>query len=176
MKACLISNVSVSFSVLNFWTSPLELEIDDVHLVLGPSTYFRSNNESYIEEPQEDILNHSYDSTNAFNVFEHEMKIKANTVHEQANIDKNIKNLEELRYLASTDFLKARLLDEESQVKNVRLIFKNIKLTIRRLHIRYEDDHYSAALGKKFAFGITIDQLNIFSGVDEWDFSSTIAQ
>lgn len=113
MKACLIANVSVAFSVLNFWTSPLELEIDDVHLVLGPSTYFRSNDESYIDEPQEDILNLSYDSTNAFNVFEHEMKIKANTVHDPG-LDKNYKNIEELRYLASTDFLKTRLLDEES--------------------------------------------------------------
>ena len=103
------------------------------------------------------------------------MKIKANTVHEhQAGLDKSYKNLEELRYLASTDFLKGRLLDEESQVKNVRLIFKNIKLVIRRLHIRYEDDHYSAGLGKKFAFGITIDQVKIFSGSDEWDFSQSI--
>lgn len=51
-----------------------------MHLVLGPSTFFRSNDESYIEETPEDILNMSYDSTNAFNVFEHEMKIKANTI------------------------------------------------------------------------------------------------
>lgn len=82
IKAGLIQNVGVTFSVLNFWSSPLELELNDVHLVLGPSSYFRSSDESYIEEPQEDMLNHSYDSTNAFNVFEHEMKIKANTVHD----------------------------------------------------------------------------------------------
>ena len=50
-----------------------------MYLVLGPSTFFRSNDESYIEETPEDIMNMSYDSTNAFNVFEHEMKIKANT-------------------------------------------------------------------------------------------------
>jgi hypothetical protein len=64
--------------VLSFWTSPLELVIDDVFLVLGPSTFFRSNVESYIEETNDDLLNLSYDSTNAFNVFDHEMKIKAN--------------------------------------------------------------------------------------------------
>ena len=40
--------------------------------------FFRSNDESYIDEGEEDLLNTSYDSTNAFNVFEHEMKIKAN--------------------------------------------------------------------------------------------------
>ena len=79
LKAGLISKVRVSFSLLSFWSSPLEIQIEDMYLVLGPSTFFRSNDESYIEETPEDIMNMSYDSTNAFNVFEHEMKIKANT-------------------------------------------------------------------------------------------------
>jgi hypothetical protein len=79
LKAGLISKVRVSFSLLSFWSSPLEIQIEDMYLVLGPSTFFRSNEESYIEETPEDIMNMSYDSTNAFNVFEHEMKIKANT-------------------------------------------------------------------------------------------------
>jgi hypothetical protein len=78
LKAGLIKKMNVKFSVLSFWTSPLELVIDDVFLVLGPSTFFRSNVESYIEETNDDLLNLSYDSTNAFNVFDHEMKIKAN--------------------------------------------------------------------------------------------------
>ena len=79
LKVGLIKNVNINFSVLSFWSSPLDLQIDDVYLVMGPSTYFRSHNESYIEESPEDLLNASYDSTNAFNVFEHEMKIKAST-------------------------------------------------------------------------------------------------
>lgn len=78
LKVGLIKSVKIKFSVLSFWTSPLQLEVDEVYLVLGPSTYFRSNDESYIEESQQDLLNQSYDSTNAFNIFEHEMKIKAN--------------------------------------------------------------------------------------------------
>ena len=79
LKVGLIRNVNITFSVLSFWTSPLELVIDDVYLVLGPSTYFRSNEDSYIEETGPDLLNASYDSTNAFNIFDHEMKIKANS-------------------------------------------------------------------------------------------------
>ena len=78
LKVGLVKNVNVAFSVLSFWSSPLELAIDDVYLLVGPSAYFRSNDESYIEESAEDLLNASYDSTNAFNVFDHEMKIKAN--------------------------------------------------------------------------------------------------
>ena len=109
-------------------------------------------------------MNASYDSTNAFNVFEHEMKIKPNNENElpgQADRSPNCaeshqKALENLKYLSQTDFLKEKLIDEEKQVQNVRLIFKNIKLSIDRLHIRYEDDYYQAELGKKFAFGIII--------------------
>ena len=76
LKVGFIKNVNITFSLLNFWHNPLELAIEDVYLVMGPSTYFRSNSDSYIEENPEDIMNASYDSTNAFNVFDHEMKIK----------------------------------------------------------------------------------------------------
>ena len=77
MKVGLIERVNVSFSLINFWNSPLEIEIEDVYLVIAPSTYFSSSDESYIAESQEDLMNTSYDSTNAFNIFDHEMKIKA---------------------------------------------------------------------------------------------------
>ena len=76
LKVGKVMNVKISFSILNFWSSPLEMTIDDVYLILGPSTYFRSSQDSYIEENTKDLLNSSYDSTNAFNVFDHEMKIK----------------------------------------------------------------------------------------------------
>ena len=76
LKVGLIKNVNITFSILNFWNNPLEMTVDDIYLVMGPSTYFRSNTDSYIEENTKDLLNASYDSTNAFNVFDHEMKIK----------------------------------------------------------------------------------------------------
>lgn len=76
LKVGLIKNVNITFSILNFWSNPLELKVEDLYLVLGPSTFFRSNTDSYIEENSNDLLNSSYDSTNAFNVFDHEMKIK----------------------------------------------------------------------------------------------------
>ena len=135
--------MNITFSVLSFWTSPLELVIDDVYLVLGPSTFFRSNEDSYIVESGPDLLNATYDSTNAFNVFDHEMKIKQNTATQKAaSMAPDFKSIENLKYLSISDRLKEGLIDEEKQVQNVRLIFKNIKLNISRLHIRYEDDYY----------------------------------
>ena len=76
LKVGTIANVTVAFSILSFWNSPLEVDVEDIYLLLVPSTFFKSNNDSYIEESKDDLLNASYDSTNAFNVFEHEMKIK----------------------------------------------------------------------------------------------------
>lgn len=64
--------------------------------------------------------------------------------------------------------MRERLIEEETQVQNVRLIFRNIKLNIQRLHIRYEDDYYQADLGKKFVFGLTLKNLFVDSVKENW--------
>jgi len=98
IKVGLIKNVKITFSILNFWNNPLEMEIDDIFLIISPSTYFRSNFDSYIEENTNDLLNSSYDSTNAFNIFDHEMKIKSGT--ESSTMIPDVKSVENLKYLA----------------------------------------------------------------------------
>lgn len=55
------------------WTNPLEFYIDDLFLILGPNLSFVSHDESYIGDEE---LDTSYDSTNVFNIFEHELQIK----------------------------------------------------------------------------------------------------
>ena len=79
MKTGLIEKLKVGFSYMSFWSSPIEIEAEDVYLIVGPSTFFKSAEESYIEEGPVDLMNSSYDSTNAFNIFDHEMKIKVNS-------------------------------------------------------------------------------------------------
>jgi hypothetical protein len=83
----------------------------------------------------------------------------------------DLKSIENLKYLAQSDYLHQRLVEEESQVQNVRLIFKNLILNVSRLHIRYEDDYYQADLGKKLAYGITIEKLFVSSGDQNWNIS-----
>ena len=56
-------------------------------------------------------------------------------------------------------------------MRNVRLIFNNIKLSIRKLHIRYEDDYYQVSPGKNYAFGMTLESLHLHSSGEDWDFS-----
>jgi hypothetical protein len=52
------------------------------------------------------------------------------------------------------------------------MIFKNLQVKIRKLHIRYEDDHYQMAPGKNYAFGITLESLQVYSSMEDWDFST----
>jgi hypothetical protein len=68
--------------------------------------------------------------------------------------------------------LRDRLIEEEKQVQNVRLIFKNIKLKVNRIHIWFEDDYYNQYLKKNFSFGISIEQLNIQTTGDQWQFNT----
>ena len=81
--------------------------------------------------------------------------------------------MENLKYLSSQEFIKTRLIEDEGQVRNVRLIFKNLQVRIRKLHIRYEDDHYQMAPGKNFAFGITLESLQVYSSMEDWDFGGS---
>ena len=75
IKVNLLPNI-VQFSLLNLWNNPLELTIDDLFLILGPNLSFLSHDESYIADED---LDESYDSTNVFNIFEHELQIKKKT-------------------------------------------------------------------------------------------------
>jgi hypothetical protein len=69
----------------SLWSNPLEFVIDDLFLVFGPNLSFLSHDESYIQEDElgsqndhgnNNQLNESYDSTNAYNIFDHELQIK----------------------------------------------------------------------------------------------------
>ena len=48
----------------------MEIVIDDLYLILGPNLSFVSHEESYINDEE---LDDSYDSTNVYNIFEHEL-------------------------------------------------------------------------------------------------------
>ena len=49
------------------WSGPIEINIDDLFIILGPNHSVVSHDESYIEQN----LDESYDDSNMFNIFEH---------------------------------------------------------------------------------------------------------
>jgi hypothetical protein len=50
------------------WNGPVEINIEDLFIVLGPNLSVVSHDESYIEENDQN-LDESYDSSNMFNIF-----------------------------------------------------------------------------------------------------------
>ena len=60
------------------WNSPVEIDIDDLFIILGPNYSIVSNEDSYIEEDDQH-LNNSYDESNMFNIFEHQLKLRKKT-------------------------------------------------------------------------------------------------
>ncbi|CDW82744.1 UNKNOWN [Stylonychia lemnae] len=151
----IIDGLMLPFSILNVWNNPLELAIDDLYLILGPNMSFLSHNESYIGD---EGLDDSYDSTNVFNIFEHDLQIK--------NKVKNIDKIEPKKEQNSENN------DDDSLKSNSHNLMKNLRLTIKRLHIRFEDDYFSAQ--SPYSFGVVIDQVDLRTSDTEWSFDSLL--
>ena len=49
---------------------------------------------------------------------------------------------------------------------------KNLRLTVKRLHFRFEDDYFS--FDKPFSFGVVIDEIKLTTSDSEWSFDSPI--
>ena len=57
------------------WGGPIEILLEDLFIILGPNIAVVSHDESYIDHTA-DNLNESYDSSNMFNIFEHQLKLR----------------------------------------------------------------------------------------------------
>ena len=45
LKAGMIGHMQINFSLISLWTSPIEVIIDDLYIILGPNLSFISHNE-----------------------------------------------------------------------------------------------------------------------------------
>lgn len=70
LKAGMIRKMCVKYSIFS-WSSPFQITIDDLQLVLGPSMGGVSNDDSFIHD--EDI-GAPYDQSNCFNIFKHNVR------------------------------------------------------------------------------------------------------
>ncbi len=68
LKAGMIGKLALKFSLLSLWSNPLELEVEELMVILGPNMGVVSHDESYIDDED---LDESYDENNMFNIFEH---------------------------------------------------------------------------------------------------------
>ena len=75
-------------------------------------------------------------------------------------VETKLKMLQDMESPISTD-------DAALQVTLVRKIVDNVQITIRRVHIRYED--CSSSPGKSFCIGIQLSEISAKSPNEEWE-------
>eukprot|EP00347_Sterkiella_histriomuscorum_P010120 403377528 len=142
LKAGTIGKLQLKISLLQMWNSPVEIDIDDLFIILGPNYSIVSNEDSYIEEDDQH-LNNSYDESNMFNIFEHQLKLRKKTKDE---VDKKKP-------------IKRQNTQEQQQWEKQTFDFiKNLKLKINKVHVRYEDDCFNGEF--PFSFGVVLDVNN----------------
>ena len=72
IKAGMINKFRLRYSILSWTSTPFELVIEDLQLIIGPSMNKISNESSSLAEKNEKL---SYNSSNCYNIFTHNVKI-----------------------------------------------------------------------------------------------------
>ena len=70
MKASLVSSLFGSSGSQN-----MEVNLDEVYFIIGPSLRMTSKDDSYIAETEKELLQ-PYDHNNGFNIFSNNLKLK----------------------------------------------------------------------------------------------------
>jgi hypothetical protein len=63
--------------------------------------------------------------------------------------------------------------DANSLKRNLRNLIKNVKLTVNRLHVRFEDDYFSngeSKMWEPFSFGLIVDSVHLQTSDSLWSF------
>jgi hypothetical protein len=77
LKAGTMGKLQIKISVLQMWSGPIEVHIDELFAIVGPNTesHYMSHDDSYIQESEEQMLQ-TYDPSNMFNIFENQLKLR----------------------------------------------------------------------------------------------------
>ena len=92
-----------------------------------------------------------YDHNNCFNIWSNNLKLRKKNL----DLEKSLKDT--MRRMGSSSGKDEETLARELQTidKETKDMVKGVQFKIRRLHIRYEDDYYSA--DKPYSFGLVFD-------------------
>jgi len=137
------------------------VSVDDVQIILGPNTSLISTVSE--AEKNDEALNESYDASNGYNIFSHQIRFTIDGIGDVARLLIEAKQKKVNKKKQETE--------EQSVFQGYLInILKNIKLNLNRIHIRYEDDYFSQL--NPFAFGILCDQISSYGSETEWQFAS----
>jgi hypothetical protein len=98
-----------------------------------------------------------YDHNNCFNIWSNNLKLRKKNL----DLEKSLKDT--MKRMGSSSGKDEETLARELQTidKETKDMVKGVQFKIRRLHIRYEDDYYSA--DKPYSFGLVFDEVNFES-------------
>jgi len=141
LKAGLIGKLSFKFHYMNFLSSPLELTVDELYLVLGPLISKDAQSDS--------------DSSSDW-----EMSVSS---------EESVEMPSSYSFLKTQDFSESDDLEEGFFKKYFRTIAKNLTVVVNKVHVRYEDDIYNYF--NPYSFGVLFDHLEMHSFATEWHFN-----
>lgn len=144
LKAGMIGKLCLQYNLLSFLSNPFTVSVADLQVILGPNTSLVSERELGAS------LDESYELDNCFNIFTHNIRFKLDPKKRE-------------------DKSKNQDSEEASASGYETNIMKNLRFTINGLHIRYEDDFFSAS---PFACGILCDQVTSHGSNTQWNFGS----
>jgi len=81
LKAGTVGQLELKMSLMSMFSSDagqLEIHLENVFFIVGPSMRTVSNDDSYLKETEQELLEH-YDENNAFNIFSNNLKLRKKT-------------------------------------------------------------------------------------------------
>ena len=125
--------------------------------------------ESEIDQQLEsDGSDSSYDSTNAFNVYQHSLRFKQK--NEKASLAREALQAF-IKAQQDPNFGASEREDEEKEKEFMRSMARQINVKVNNLHIRYEDDYFSG--GQPYTMGWVLKSFQISQpqvGNELWQF------
>ena len=162
--------------MIQFQSKPINIQFEDLNLIFGPSIAHMSREGSFLGQqrnakaapprgdsdsaiaddygPESDDSVSSYDSTNAFNVFQHELRFKQKN-ERTAAAREALQAF--MRGQQRPSMAQAQREDEERERETMRSIARQVNLKVNNLHIRYEDDYFSG--GQPYSMGCVIESM-----------------
>ena len=129
-----IANLSMSM-----WSIPMTLNIDTLLLIVGPTTSHMSHDDSFMADENED-----YDDGNAYDFRNNNVKMTPNDITQNDFQNAQKKKIEEVSQIADS-------------IREIMKKLKNLKVHIKKVHVRYEDDYFEVE--NPYSFGIIADEV-----------------
>ncbi|CAI2370193.1 unnamed protein product [Moneuplotes crassus] len=126
---------------MDMWNIPITVNIDTLLLILGPSTSHMSQEDDFVPSHKG-----NYDPDSCFNFLDTNLKLQRGKMDDE--------KYEKLKKEKREEVLSAAETMTEMMKK-----LKKLKLNIRKVHIRYEDDYFEAE--NPFSFGVIADEITL---------------